>query len=394
MAIPFLSDIKLNGNQIKELVVDHKSGANPSTGYHGQLIFRTDENKIYINTSTTPASPSWSSIAGDITGVTAGTGLSGGGTVGDLTINIDISEYSAVTPASGDSFLTLDSDGSTHQRTTVDALATLFAGGGGGFGIDTGLSASSGVLTVNVDDTTIQRSGNNVAAKTATIADGGTGLATADQIHTFVTTQTDTIAADTSGTAAKVTVTDSTADTSFPVVFNNESDGLLDDTGAFTYNPSSGTLSVPNLTVSGSTTTVNTETILLADNIIVLNSNATGSASEDAGIEVERGDDANVKLQWNETNDDWEFEAYDHAVTPALQTYGIPRSYKTTVGGATSATVTHNLGTRDVIVQLYDTSSYDTVYADVVRTDTNTVTLSFGTAPSAGDVTVLVMTVG
>ena len=32
-----------------------------------------------------------------------------------------------------------------------------------------------------------------------------------------------------SGTAAKVTVTDSTASTDFPVVFNDESNGLLDD---------------------------------------------------------------------------------------------------------------------------------------------------------------------
>ena len=77
MAIPFLSDIKLNGNQIKELVVDHKSSSQPTSGYHGQLIFRTDENKIYINTSTNFNSPSWSSIAGDITSVTAGNGLTG-----------------------------------------------------------------------------------------------------------------------------------------------------------------------------------------------------------------------------------------------------------------------------------------------------------------------------
>ena len=388
MAIPFLSDIKLNGNQIKELVVDHKSGGFPSTGHHGQLIFRSDENKIYINTSTTPASPSWSSIAGDITGVTAGTGLSGGGIVGDLTINIDISEYSAVTPASSDSFLTLDSDGSTEQLTTTDALATLFAGDG--------LTASSAVMAVNVDDTTIEINSDTVRAKTAAIANGGTGLATADQIHTFVTTQTDSIAADTSGTAAKVTVTDSTADTSFPVVFNNESDGLLDDTGAFTYNPSSGTLSVSNLTVSGSTTTVNTETILLADNIIVLNSNATGTAGENAGIEVERGDDANVKLQWNETDDDWEFEAYNHAGTPALVTYKIPRTYAETIGDAsnTSYTVTHSLGTKDVIVQIYDISSNDTVFADVVRTSANVVTLTFGTAPALNDIRVLISTVG
>ena len=88
MAIPFLSDIKLNGNQIKELVVDHKSGSQPSSGFHGQLIFRTDENKIYINQSTNFNSPSWASIAGDITGITAGNGLVGDATTGDVTIDV------------------------------------------------------------------------------------------------------------------------------------------------------------------------------------------------------------------------------------------------------------------------------------------------------------------
>ena len=60
-----------------------------------------------------------------------------------------------------------------------------------------------------------------------------------------------------------------------------------------------------NLTVSGTQTTVNTETIALADNQIVLNSNATGSASENGGIEIERGDDTNKTLIWNESIDKW-----------------------------------------------------------------------------------------
>jgi len=47
-----------------------------------------------------------------------------------------------------------------------------------------------------------------------------------------------------------------------------------------------------------------------------------------------------------------------------------------------STVVTHNLGTRDVIVQLYDMSTYDTVYADVSRTTTNTITVAFASTPS------------
>lgn len=62
-----------------------------------------------------------------------------------------------------------------------------------------------------------------------------------------------------------------------------------------------------DLTVSGNTTYVNTEEILLSDNVIVLNANFTGpTASENAGIEVERGGETNVVLQWNETQNYWE----------------------------------------------------------------------------------------
>jgi hypothetical protein len=60
-----------------------------------------------------------------------------------------------------------------------------------------------------------------------------------------------------------------------------------------------------NLTVSGTTTTINTETINLADNTIVLNSNEAGSPTQDSGIEIERGTSTNVSLLWDETNDRW-----------------------------------------------------------------------------------------
>ena len=68
--------------------------------------------------------------------------------------------------------------------------------------------------------------------------------------------------------ASTVTVSDSTANTNFPVVFHDESNALLDDTGALRYNPSTGELLVPKLTVAGTTTTVDTVTIN-AQNAIV-----------------------------------------------------------------------------------------------------------------------------
>jgi hypothetical protein len=61
-----------------------------------------------------------------------------------------------------------------------------------------------------------------------------------------------------------------------------------------------------DLTVSGTTTSINTETLTVDDNIIILNNNATGAPSQNAGIEVERGSSTNVALRWNETSDKWE----------------------------------------------------------------------------------------
>lgn len=62
-----------------------------------------------------------------------------------------------------------------------------------------------------------------------------------------------------------------------------------------------------NLTVNGTTTTINTNQLLVEDNLITLNSNVTGTPSTNAGIEVERGDLANVQIRFNETTDTWEF---------------------------------------------------------------------------------------
>lgn len=66
-----------------------------------------------------------------------------------------------------------------------------------------------------------------------------------------------------------------------------------------------------NLTVEGTTTTVNTEETTFADPYITLNGDWTGPASQDVGLEINRGDDPLVRFTWDETNDRWSFEDKD-----------------------------------------------------------------------------------
>jgi hypothetical protein len=121
-----------------------------------------------------------------------------------------------------------------------------------------------------------------------------------------------------------------------------------------------------NLTVNGTTTTLNTDTLAVEDNIVLLNSNITGTPSTNAGIEVERGTSANASITWNETSDKW-------TAGIAGSEVAIARKYVTTTTGTTH-TITHNLATSDVTVNCWLAGAQ--VEADIVVTDTNTVTVT------------------
>ncbi len=149
----------------------------------------------------------YSTTTGTVTSVGTTTGLSGTVTSsGNLSLALgDLADMTQSWVTAEDEFIVLDNG--TQKRKLSSEI----------FGSNAFTSTTIGTTTNNLtfDDTTIQlntgttwngSAARTVSAKTATISDGGTGLATADQIHEFVTTQTDAMDADTAGNAATATL--------------------------------------------------------------------------------------------------------------------------------------------------------------------------------------------
>ena len=81
------------------------------------------------------------------------------------------------------------------------------------------------------------------------------------------------------------------------------------------------------------------------------------------------------------------------AIETKLITDGFTKKASASVGNGSnlSFALTHSFNSRDVIVNIYDNSTYETVEADVVRTDADTVTVSFANAPASNAYRVVVI---
>ena len=155
------------------------------------------------------------------------------------------------------------------------------------------------------------------------------------------------------------------------------------------------TIITGDLTVSGTTTTINTSELNIGDNIITLNSDETGTPSQNAGIEVERGTATNVAIRWNETSDAWEFTndgttyvAFGTSATFTGTTDGINEGttnlYYTDARADARATLRINAATTDNISEgtgnLYFTNAR--AISALTSADVQTDSLGVGTAAS------------
>ena len=97
--------------------------------------------------------------------------------------------------------------------------------------------------------------------------------------------------------SSTVTITDKSDNVNYDMVFGNSTSALYDDTGALYYNPSTGTLRVPNLNVAGTTTTVDTVTMEAANAIKF--EGATADANETILSIVDPTNDDNTQYLLN-----------------------------------------------------------------------------------------------
>ena len=302
MAVEYYSSINLNQNELQFPVI-HKVGSAPTSPspVAGQLYYNDTSNTLNVYNGS-----AWINVGGDITSVVAGAGMTGGGTAGDVTLNVIGGD--GITANANDVAIT------AAQTTITSVLNTGLVVGRDATDQIKFSTDNQIIFRVNGSDGVIFKASGEIEASSLDISGDADidGTLEADAITVNGTALNTVIAGVTVANAtlaATATVTNSTANTAFPVVFNDESNALLDDTGAFTYNPSSGLLTVPNLTVSGTTTTVNTTNLTIEDNNMVLSSgNSTSAVINGAGLTLEGGSGSDATFTYSTSGPQFEMK--------------------------------------------------------------------------------------
>ena len=418
MAILYKSNIDLGGLALQKAALHPASDA-PQAPSEGQVYWNTGDDKLYVHNGS-----SWIDVSGDVRQIDAGTGISvSGGSGGTATVSLSHLGIESLGAPESDAILFYDTSASASKWLSP--------------------SSSSGI---EISGTTLQLSSipNASLANSSLTVTAGNGLTDGGSIS-LGGSATLNVGAGTGISVAADSVALKNAsnltDTALPMWDDDggqlTDSSITDDGTAVNIGSSSDTRNLVvsgDLTVSGTTTTVNSNEVNIGDAMILLNSDIDASTppSEDAGIEVKRGTQANKKFYWDETNDRWRTEGKlwigtaDQQSSVTTQTKVLIQNTGTTqeveridiadIGTALGVgshsilldavnrdnvsktnntyTVTHSLGSKLVNVQVVDATTYETVFVEVARTTVNAVEVRFASTVANGDYICMTSLVG
>jgi hypothetical protein len=406
MAKSFLTSIDLNKNQILNVALQNLATA-PSNPVSGQIYYNTTDRVIYywkVTNSPNPGNGEWVNISGDITEVIAGSGLTGGGSGGVVTL--DLNPDNSTIEVNND-IVRIKDLGVTNQKLADDAVTTIK------------------ILNKNITFSKIQ----DIATMTV-IGRVASGTGVASEIGII-----DNLSGATTTTLATSQAIKLYVDSAIAAIGNLEGG----------WNASSGTFPVGSSPTSGTikgdywyvTTAGTVDGVLfnVGDVIVAkVNGASTTSASDWIQLEVNRDQATTtilglVRLATNaetQTGTDTEKAITPSALSSRTATEsrtGIaelatqietdtgtdderivtPLKLKTLldnrVGGFTtnigdntntSFVVTHNLNTKNIVVSIYDNSTEEEVITDVLTTTVNTITVSFAIIPTTNKYRVVI----
>ena len=406
----FLNNLNLNRNELQNAVI-HNLGTAPSSPVTGQVYFDTNLslNKIkYYSGSawvelSTGADGTWQPVDADLTAIAALTGTSG--------------------------FLKSNGSGTWTIDTTVYLTSAT--------GVTTVNGASGAITNVAVTTTALSQFASTTSAQLAGVISDETGSG----VVVF-------------GTSPAITTSLTTGSSSFDLL--NTTATTVNFAGAATtlnIGNASGTVTIAgNLTVEGTTTTINSTVITVDDINFILGDIASPSDSTANGGGLTLKGLTDKTWNWVSSTSAWtSSEHIDLAAGKVLKVAGTQvlsaaqytgNSATTTTAtnvtggaagsivyqtgsGATSTlalgttgysllagasapvwtkqkhsetlstssvsyAITHGLATADLVVSVYEVASGEVVYADIVNTS-STSTLSFSSAPTANQYRVVIL---
>lgn len=404
----FLVPIDLTKNQILNVVL-HNLASHPSSPVDGQIYYNTTDNTVYfwrVTDSPSPGDGEWINVAGDISAVIAGNGLSGGGTSGSVTLDVNVDN--ATLEIASDSVRIKDSgvvtakinDGAVTTAKITDAnvtfakiqnmaTMTLLGRVTAGSGVASEIPIISSTSLTGASNANIPTTSAVKAYVDANVAALGNleGAFDAATSTNFPVGSTPT-AGTKKGDYWYVTVAGTVH--TVPMNIGDVLVAKIDNAGVTTAadwivleaNRYQATTTVLGIVMLATSAEVNTGTD--ADKVVTPSTLSARTATETRTGLAELA----TQAETNTGSDD------ARIVTPLkLKTLLDARvgGYATNLtGSATSYVVTHNLNTLDVIIEVYENSTGESVYPGVERTTVNSCTIYFTVAPTTNQYRVVI----